>query len=327
MDQREAAIELDRLESERRLNILEEDLRAESQRSLVARIAQFETEKTNSLQQQVDSISRETKRQHGIISDLRATNKQLLEQIAVLQEEKERIGTQLAQANARARNLKKDIELHRRRVSPADHAAPPVAKKPPLDSEAPPKQRRAPTERGLSTTTFAAVFDMLASLFELSSRSFFDVEHLRAFIEPQQCIRVVPSLCDILPQLSSFPTRVVRNVLQFTHMCLCLLSESEVRAAAKTSLRRIGEEVYTPTGADGRQGRHVYFESDDADTRVLAVLIVLQSLTQGMRCSRHCSALRFCSGHCRPRIRHTALGRHKAGRQSGNRAVSRSVIV
>ena len=269
--QREASTERERVARERELDQLEAAMKAQGARQLAEASAAAQHSAAEEHAQHVATLTKECRRQHDLIAELRAANQQLRDKAAAQEQQLQQCRTQLQLANGRVRNLKRDAELHARKGH-ATTAPPPIKPRDaPAEASTQDRSGRAP----ISSAALLAVMEVAGGLFDGCSTPFFELQ--RSTVDETQCLRLVPALCDILAAVTPQQPRLAVQCLQFTHMCLRLLSAPETRAAARTSLRRIGEVVCGGPLSKDSALLHV----EDPVLRVLAALIVVQTLNQG----------------------------------------------
>ena len=267
-------------------------IQAEAARDIEQRIALFESEQVNGLKQQLDTQTRESQRQMTAFNEMRAGNARLRERIAELERENKDLQLKLASSNGRVKNLQRDVELVRRKSATAPHTVAHAAlSQIPPPSIAPVKtQSTAPIIPKKMSSTIEAVFDVLSVLMDTSTAG------REANLPITMCIKVLPSMGEVMCSLQQLSPTGQQHCLIFTYRCITTVVTDRQQQAVKTTLRRIGEEVFASEHRSTASSASL-LQSADCTTRVISSLVILASLTQGQCLSRFPRLLYFIILH------------------------------
>lgn len=192
-------------------------------------------------------------------------------------------------------SLKKNEQLVPPPKAPSPRPLVPIAKA--IQPLQPPRVP-SPTKLGVPSSTYCELLGVALSwVYHLHSALPLNAE--QTWVRSKQvCLRLLPSLAEVLPEVASMGPEGQLSYLEFVHWAVSNLDGGkQQRTLLAPSLRRIGEEVYCPakpTGNDvtgksegshlehtsSRQAKSCFMNSPELRVRVLSSLVALSTITR-----------------------------------------------
>nr|XP_054754822.1 coiled-coil domain-containing protein 138-like [Lytechinus pictus] len=307
LQEREKALE----KRERSLQNLEETLQTDhssirqAYKDFNNRWHKLEEEHRKQVKELEDTIkerTKEIKRQKESFDTLKQANDGLRNQLDKVEEQNKKLESQAISLQSRLTNLLRKQELTSRQRDQESMAV--KAKVETVKRRVDGSAQKSVMSR--STKQSSGLYDALGILLEWVSEV-----HLRHYSDdpskplesmPSQalthdrCIRILPSLVEVLGQLPSHAAKLHLPCLQFIYWSLlCLQSSDKQQISLSSTYRRLGDELYRPqvvrfasdrdkTSPDPAQTEKpksaIFFKSTNLHIRFLSSLIIMKTVTQ-----------------------------------------------